>query len=213
MSSYGAIPTSDHEANNNSEGDVNGLGNDYRDNSDAASDFTRSRHDVGEVIESKKAHKLIVILTIIDIVLVILQIAASLLNLDGSKEAKWTLELFATLSLGIVTFFVVEILLKLFAFGPRYFLKSEPMGLLHLADAIIIIVSFLMEVFLSGAEQELGSLLIIFRLWRLIKLTSTVAIETTERNQETVKHLRERIEQLEHQLEESQAEVTRLRGV
>ncbi|KAF9332887.1 hypothetical protein BG006_004223 [Podila minutissima] len=207
MSSYGAIPTSEQEADN-----VNPLDNSYRDNSDAASDFTRSRHEVGEVIESKKAHKLILVLTVIDILLVILQIAASLLNLDDSKEAQWILELFANISLGIVTFFVFEILLKLYAFGPGYFWKGQPMGLLHLADAIIIIVSFLMEVFLSGAEQELGSLLIIFRLWRLIKLTSTVAIETTEHNHGAVKALEERVKELEHQLEESQAEVQRLRA-
>ncbi|KAF9425242.1 hypothetical protein BGZ94_007716 [Podila epigama] len=206
MSSYGAIPTSEPE------GDANGLDNNYRDNSDAASDFTRSRHEVGETIESKKAHILILVLTAIDILLVILQIAASLLNLDTSEKAQWVLEIFAKLSLGIVTFFVVEILLKLYAFGPGYFWKGEPLGLLHLADAIIIIVSFLMEVFLSGPEQELGSLLIIFRLWRLLKLTSIVAIETTEHNHGSVKALERRVEDLERELEESRAEVERLRA-
>jgi voltage-gated hydrogen channel 1 len=47
---------------------------------------------------------------------------------------------------------------------------SVPHASLHLFDAIIILVTFALEVFLGGKEQELAGLLIIFRLWRLVKL-------------------------------------------
>ncbi|KAF8934404.1 hypothetical protein EDD21DRAFT_365368 [Dissophora ornata] len=200
QSAYGAIPTSEHGENALPHQDG------------APSDFKKTRHEVGEIIESKRAHVVILILTSLDILLVICQIAATLLGLDDNDEADWILEIFAHASLAIVTFFVFEILLKIFAFGPSYFWTSTPHGLLHLADALIIIISFLLEIFLKGAEQELGSLLIIFRLWRVIKLTGTVAIETAEHNAEHINQLKEQIKELEQQLKESQDEVQRLRA-
>ncbi|KAG0046298.1 hypothetical protein BGZ83_008524 [Gryganskiella cystojenkinii] len=206
QSSYGAIPTTDENRPLNAD-------------QEDSSALTRSRHEIGELIESKKAHVVILTLTALDVLLVILQISATLLHLDHSKESEGILELFAHASLAIVSFFVVEIILKVYAFGPSYFWGSTQHGYLHLADAVIIIISFLLEVFLKGAEQELGSLLIIFRLWRLIKLTGTVAIETAEHQQDQLAQLETKIKQLEAlvkdlqgQLEESKTEVTKLRA-
>ncbi|KAG0260948.1 hypothetical protein BGZ95_004326 [Linnemannia exigua] len=198
QSSYGAIPTDDTTV------DIN--------NHDSSSDSSSTRHQIGEILESKKAHILILSLTIVDVALVILQIAASLLQLDDTKGAQWFLELLSHISLGIVSFFVLEIILKIYAFGLGYFWTSNPHGILHLADALIIIISFLLEVFLTGAEKELGSLLIIFRLWRIVKLTGTVAIETAEHNHATVASLEARIKTLENELKDSQSEVQRLRA-
>lgn len=45
----------------------------------------------------------------------------------------------------------------------------EPPGF-HLFDAFVIITSFIMDVVLRGRERELAGLLILLRLWRLIKL-------------------------------------------
>ncbi|KAF9357962.1 hypothetical protein BGX26_002754 [Mortierella sp. AD094] len=200
QSSYGTVPTSEREADSLQNPAV------------GQSDLDKTRHEVGKAIESKRAHVIILALTTIDVLLVISQIAATLLGLEDHKGAEETLEIIAHISLAIVTFFVVEVLLKVFAFGPSYFWTGNPHGLLHLADALIIIISFLLEITLKGAEQELGSLLIIFRLWRLIKLTGTVAIETTEHHQEHILHLETRIKELEIQLQESQLEVQRLRA-
>ncbi|KAF8926574.1 hypothetical protein BGZ47_002653 [Haplosporangium gracile] len=197
QSSYGAIPTDDQDTTVNTPSEE---------------DTSSSRYQIGEILESKKAHILILTLTAIDVALVILQIAASLLHFDDTKEAEWILELLAHSSLAIVSFFVLEIILKIYAFGLGYFWTGNPHGILHLADAIIIIISFLLEVFLKGEEQELGALLIIFRLWRIVKLTGTVAIETVEHNQATVTALEQRIKVLEKELKESQSEVQRLRA-
>ena len=49
-------------------------------------------------------------------------------------------------------------------FGP------VPHAVLHFFDAIVIVTTFVLEVVLRGRERELASLLIILRLWRLVKL-------------------------------------------
>ncbi|KAF9953592.1 hypothetical protein BGZ65_004583 [Modicella reniformis] len=197
QASYGTIPTSESEQDPFTHQD------------EELSNLARTRHAVGEIIESKRSHILILVLTIVDVLLVMAQIAATLLELD-TKEVEWLLELFAHASLVIVSFFLFEIILKLFAFGLRYFWKSTLFGVLHLADAMIVVISFFLEIFLKGAEQELGSLLIIFRLWRVIKLTGTITIKTVEQSQELVNDLEARVKQLEHQLRESEKEIHRL---
>lgn len=141
-----------------------------------------------------------------------LQIGASLLHLDETEHEHWILALFGHLSLAIISIFMFEILLKIFAFGPGYFWIGTPHWILHLVDAIIILTSFLLEIFLKGAEQELSSLLIVFRLWRVVKLTGTVAIEVSEHDQAHVALLEGRVKELEQELEESYLKIQRLEG-
>jgi hypothetical protein len=177
-----------------------------------ASCIKRTRYRIGKAMECKAAHIAILVLTLCDIILVMLQIGASLLHLDETEHEHWVLALFEHLSLAIVSVFMLEILLKIFAFGPRYFWIGTPHWILHLVDAIIILTSFLLEIFLKGAEQELSSLLIVFRLWRVVKLTGTVAIEVSEHDQAHVALLEERVKLLEQELEESHLKVQSLEG-
>lgn len=50
---------------------------------------------------------------------------------------------------------------------PFYGVAHAP---LHLFDAIIVVTTFVLEFALKGKERELIGLLVIFRLWRLVKL-------------------------------------------
>ncbi|KFH62676.1 hypothetical protein MVEG_12068 [Podila verticillata NRRL 6337] len=172
----------------------------------------RFRHRFCEAIESKGAHITILILTLIDIILVMLEIGASLLHLDETEEEVWYLELFSHLSLAIVSLFMLEILMKFFAFGPRYFWRGTPHWFLHLVDAVIIMTSFMLEIFLHGAGQELSSLLIVFRLWRVVKLTGTVAVEVSSHEQENAALLEVRVHELEKELGESKLRCQKLEG-
>ncbi|KAG0034915.1 hypothetical protein BGZ82_005553 [Podila clonocystis] len=172
----------------------------------------RFRRRLGEKIESRAAHIIILFLTLADIVLVMLQIGASLLHLDESKEEVWYLELFSHISLAIVSMFMLEILIKLFAFGPRYFWRGTPHWVLHLFDAVVIMTSFVLEIVLHGVSQELSSLLIVFRLWRVIKLTGAVAIEVSNHEQEKARLLEARVQELEKELEESKSRCQRIEG-
>lgn len=72
----------------------------------------------------------------------------------------------------ITTLFLVEIPLTLWALGHEFYnpFGRIPHSSLHLFDAIIILTTFVLEVILRGKERELAGLLIILRLWRLLKL-------------------------------------------
>jgi len=110
----------------------------------------------------------------------------------GEDAPAW-LEVLAHISLAITTFFLIEIPLSIYAFGFTFYNPLGPMthGALHLFDAIIIVTTFVLEVALKGREQELASLLIVFRLWRLVKLVGGVAVGVGEVEEGNIKALNE----------------------
>jgi voltage-gated hydrogen channel 1 len=90
----------------------------------------------------------------------------------GGVNAPDWLEVLSLISTIITTLFLVEIPLTLWSLGFEFY---DPRGLvphstLHVFDAIIIVTTFVLEVGLKGKERELAGLLIILRLWRLLKL-------------------------------------------
>lgn len=88
-----------------------------------------------------------------------------------SESPAW-LEVLQGVSLVITTVFLIEIPLALWAFGLQFYNPFGPVlhAGLHFFDAAIIVTTFMLEVVLKGKERELAGLLVVLRLWRLIKL-------------------------------------------
>ena len=91
---------------------------------------------------------------------------------SGSPEAPAWLEVLSLISTVITTLFLIEIPLTLWSIGPEFYKPQGqvPHASLHLFDAFVIVTTFVLEVVLRGKERELAGLLIILRLWRLLKL-------------------------------------------
>ena len=90
----------------------------------------------------------------------------------GEEGSPTWLLILSHLSLVITTLFLVEIPLSLWAFGLRFINPFGPVphASLHAFDSLIIITTFVLEIILRGKERELVGLLVILRLWRLVKL-------------------------------------------
>ncbi|CAG8658961.1 6278_t:CDS:1, partial [Dentiscutata heterogama] len=101
--------------------------------------------------------------------------AISLLWPEIEQKEHWIFESLIIVAFIIDATFLLEILLNFIAFGLAYFTK-EPHWFLHIFDAILVITTFFLEIFLHGKQREIVGLLIIFRLWRLIKVVGTVAV-------------------------------------
>ncbi|KAG6850526.1 hypothetical protein H0H93_012142 [Arthromyces matolae] len=161
---------------------------------------TTSRQKAAEFLESARLHKLVILFITIDAACVLADLTYTVLSPDcgaGEELPSW-LEFLATVSLVITSFFMLEIPLTVWAFGPKFY---NPFGEhihagLHLFDAMIIVVTFVLEFVLKGRERELAGLLITLRLWRLVKLVGGVAVGAGEIEEETVKRLAETLEEL-----------------
>ncbi|TFY82566.1 hypothetical protein EWM64_g1456 [Hericium alpestre] len=153
------------------------------------------RSRVAEALESSTFHKLVIFLIVVDAACGLTDLAYTLLSdtceAPAGPDAPWWLEVLSDISTGITTIFLVEIPLSLWALGLQFYnpFGCVPHASLHLFDGIIIVTTFVLEVILRGKERELASLLIILRLWRLIKVVGGVAVGAGELEEEDVKEL------------------------
>ncbi|KAJ5833541.1 hypothetical protein N7474_001852 [Penicillium riverlandense] len=90
-------------------------------------------------------------------------------------------------SLVISCLFMVELLISVFSFGKGYFSSK-----FHIFDSLVILVAFIIAVFLQGPVEEVGSLVIILRLWRVFQIIE----ELQSANQDTMEEYDNVIEQL-----------------
>lgn len=74
------------------------------------------------------------------------------------------------------------------------FLKSK----FHIFDALVIIASFILDVCLKGIVEEVGSVLVVLRLWRVFKIIEELGAEA----QENLDKMEERVEGLKKENQE-----------
>jgi len=144
------------------------------------------RERTAQFLETPLLHKLVLALIAVDASCVLADLGYTFLHDNctppaGPGAPVW-LSVLSHVSLGITAFFLVEIPLTLWALGPRFYnpFGSVPHAALHCLDALIIVTTFVLEVVLKGREQELAGLLIILRLWRLVKLVGGVSVGVGE---------------------------------
>ena len=120
-------------------------------------------------------------------------------------------EVFAWLSVAILSIFSIEQLLKFLVFGPYYFITS----LWHALDAVIIVTSLTLEILLRGPAREVVSLLVVFRLWRIIRIMHSIieAMEISfdekiEKHHQLETEMHVRILDLEKHLEKQEQQQT-----
>lgn len=78
----------------------------------------------------------------------------------------------------------------------------------HCFDALIIVVSFAIDLLTHGIVEEIASLVVILRLWRFVKIVEELSVGAGERMEE----IQFKVEELELENEELRRELRGLRG-
>ncbi|KAG8998862.1 hypothetical protein FRB95_004006 [Tulasnella sp. JGI-2019a] len=178
------------------------------------------RMKTGEKLESEHVHKTVIALSLIDAAIVITDLSYVFLNQacdGGEPELPLWLEILSHISTCITLSFLIEIPLALWAFGWQYYWPPSsafPHPGFHLLDAVVIIGSVLIDLVLKGKDKELASLLIVFRLWRIVKVVGGVAVGVSEYNEAAIMELKESkevIDKLKKQVKELEEENARLK--
>ncbi|RKP34860.1 hypothetical protein BJ085DRAFT_34527 [Dimargaris cristalligena] len=167
------------------------------------------RHAAAQALESQTAHSVILVLVITDLIIVLLEIAFSLYNLDHEIEHLLWFQILKGISWAILAVFIVECIAKLLVFGWSYYLLGKD-GWVHSLDALIIWVSLIVEVCLHGRERELASLLIVLRLWRIVRIMDGVALSVKMSAERDVHRLEGELAALKHDMNQLRASNTRL---
>ncbi|MCJ1448403.1 MAG: hypothetical protein MMC23_008918 [Stictis urceolatum] len=168
-----------------------------------------SRTKAQRFLTSKAGHYAVILLVSADVLCIIADFVINLFicerqcgQLSGDLRGLVTAhDALGIVSLIFSSLFMAELIASTWAFGINYFHSR-----FHCLDAAVIIAAFVLDVFLQGAIEEIGSAVVILRLWRVFKIIE----ELSTGAQEQMDTLNERIEQLEKENQRLQREAEAL---
>ncbi|KAH8670801.1 hypothetical protein BX600DRAFT_229663 [Xylariales sp. PMI_506] len=166
--------------------------------------YRRVRRATQRFLTSRAKHWLILALIILDVAGILTDIFIALITCElGKEDEKWvepTRDALTTFSLILSCLFLAELILSLWAEGLRY-LSSW----IACFDAFVIVGSFIVDLLEHGVAEEIASLVVILRLWRLVKIANEFSVEASEQMEE----IRMRIEELEKENADLREELVR----
>ncbi|KAM5193372.1 voltage-gated hydrogen channel 1 [Mantella aurantiaca] len=158
----------------------------------------------------------IVCLVILDALFVLIEVLLDL-ELLSEKVNHIIPAIFHYLSISVLSFFLLEIAGKLYAFRLEFFHHK-----FEVFDAVIVIISFIIDVVYLTREDVFNAvgLLILLRLWRVARIVNGVILSVKSRAEEKINKLKEkqetllaRVAQLEQQCSQQEQEIGRLQKV
>ncbi|CAN8016487.1 hypothetical protein HPB47_005622 [Ixodes persulcatus] len=131
------------------------------------------REKLTALLHSTKFQVAIVILVVVDCLLVITELLVELEVLKLQEHSNIAPKVIHSVSIFILSLFLVEICAKLYAYRLRFFRHK-----LEVFDAIVVIVSFALDVAFRNPESAANGagLIIVLRLWRVARLLNGIVL-------------------------------------
>ncbi|KAF4446598.1 Voltage-gated hydrogen channel 1 [Fusarium austroafricanum] len=165
-----------------------------------------TKQKTAQFLSSKTGHYSVLMLVSLDVLSMIADFILNLFKCEqGRKGSDWdlALEILGSVSLVFSCLFVVELIASIWAFGWKYFNSW-----FHCFDAFIVIAGFITDVALRGIIEEVASLIVVMRLWRVVKIIEELGVGAQEQTEE----LYVTIEKCRSDNEELKNEILRLKG-
>ncbi|EFX03831.1 ion transporter [Grosmannia clavigera kw1407] len=171
----------------------------------AAARWTRWRRQAQHYLESKEKHYLILALVSLDVLAILTEILLSLITCDtGTEDLPWVEPVENVIKICGLVFsclFLIELIASVWAFGWSFF-----SAWFHCFDAFVILISFVVDVLAHGVIEEIASLVIVLRLWRMVKIVEELSVGASEQMEE----LEAQVEKLEQEKDDLVARVREL---
>uniref|UniRef100_A0A9L0SDK3 Voltage-gated hydrogen channel 1 n=1 Tax=Equus caballus TaxID=9796 RepID=A0A9L0SDK3_HORSE len=156
---------------------------------------------------------IIICLVILDALLVLAELILDLKIIEADKN-NYVPRVFHYMSLAILTFFMTEVSLKIFVFRLEFFHHK-----FEILDAVVVVVSFVLDIVLIFREHEFEALglLILLRLWRVARIINGIIISVKTRSERQLLRLKQmniqlaaKVQHLEFSCSEKEQEIERL---
>ncbi|PWY81615.1 hypothetical protein BO94DRAFT_520338 [Aspergillus sclerotioniger CBS 115572] len=166
----------------------------------------RYRRSARNFLSSRFGHYLILFLVSVDVACVFADFLIELHVCELEKRyshvpAIWAESQEGLEIVGLVfsCLFMVELIVAVFSFGTSYFSSK-----FHVFDSLVIVVAFGIDVAMRGLVEELGSLVVVLRLWRVFKIIEeleSASADSMEEYEREIERLREENDYLRERLE------------
>ncbi|KAK8779131.1 hypothetical protein V5799_019530 [Amblyomma americanum] len=131
------------------------------------------REKLSALLHSTKFQIAIVVLVVLDCLLVITELLVELEVLKLHEHSSIAPKIIHSMSIFILSLFLVEIVVKLYAYRLRFFHHK-----LEVFDAVVVIISFSLDVAFRDPESAANGagLIIVLRLWRVARLLNGIVL-------------------------------------
>lgn len=164
------------------------------------------RDSLCRLYTSEKFQIAVVCMVILDALFVLCELLMdlSIIEADHGKIAP---QVFHYLSLALLTFFMVELAGKIFAYRLEFFKHK-----FEVFDGIVVVVSFILDIVYISREDAFDGvgLLILLRLWRVARIVNGILISVKNRATHQVQRLKESNDHLIQRINELQEKNTKL---
>jgi len=158
------------------------------------------RTKVAHTLHNTKVQVVIIGLVVCDALIVIMELLMEIGVLGEDAKHHRAVHDLHHASIAILTAFMVELILKVVCCGPYYFWRQK----FELFDAIVVTASWVLDlIFQESAMETALALLIILRLWRVIRIVNAVVASVK-------KHVAQRNAAAELRISQLQTRVTDL---
>ncbi|WPH00925.1 Hypothetical protein R9X50_00375900 [Acrodontium crateriforme] len=164
------------------------------------------RRQTKRYLTSKTGHYSVLLLVSLDISAIFADFVLQLLTCEGrvpGPDGNKAQSVLGLVSLVFSCLFMLELMASIWAFGWHFFHSW-----FHCLDATVIVAGFVIDVLLKGVLEEIGSLVVVLRLWRVFKIIE----ELSAGAEEQMEPLQERVEELEKENNELRHELSTLRA-
>ncbi|XP_016337151.1 voltage-gated hydrogen channel 1-like [Sinocyclocheilus anshuiensis] len=164
------------------------------------------RDSLRRLYSTERFQIFVVCLVVLDAIFVLceLLIDLSIIQADHHRIAP---QVFHYLSLTLLTFFMVELFGKIYAYRLE-FLHHK----FEVFDGIVVVVSFILDIVYISKEDAFDAmgLLILLRLWRVARIINGIIMSVKNRAHHKVQKIKEINENLVHQVNELQERHTKM---
>ncbi len=163
----------------------------YQRENDCLSGCQKWQLPLCKCLEDHRTHIAFIFLLMVDFACVIAELAITLTSCEPDHDNP-IIHVLEWVSLSIVSIFLLELILKCVCFGWSYFHRNW----LHIFDAVVIVVTFVLMVALFGSKPEsLAGLPIVFRIFYIFRLIDSAATTTAMQYEATIQRLEAEIEE------------------
>ncbi|RAO72017.1 uncharacterized protein BHQ10_008029 [Talaromyces amestolkiae] len=180
--------------------------NDWSYDPNRSTTWARLRAKTRSFLSSKWGHYIVLFMVAVDVACIFADFMIELRVCELRErhqtpiDRRWGLAQEALGLVGLIfsCLFMLELIASVLSFGLSYFRST-----FHSFDALVIVLAFILDVALRGVVEELGSLVVVLRLWRVFKIIEEmgeVSAEMMEKYEEELENLNRENSKLKRKL-------------
>ena len=169
-----------------------------------------TKEKLRHILHSKALHLVIIFLVLLDSILVVLELLFDLRVIGPMEGESVIREVFHGFSVGILSMFMIELVLKLWA-DHKHFIRHK----IEVLDGFVVVVSWVVDialVFINSTSLLALELILLLRLWRVFRIVNGIIVAVKTKADERVHFFKLQNKELLIKLDKAQAEIKALKN-